>query len=228
MVVIVNYFYWRQLQWLNGEGAILRAVEAATNWLLDSGYQNILVDLMNEVQASNSSGGKKDILKSQHIHEAIALAQSLNRSGRRLLVSTSIHPENWLPEGKWGDRVDFFMPHGNSQNAMELSREIRSLRTFTAYQANPRPILINEDSIHLDSLEAAVDEYASWGYYSQGYGAGGSWMHGRFDWLAHGREDSYAALSGFQTVPVNWSVNTQEKRAFFERVGEITGEGRSL
>jgi hypothetical protein len=81
-----------------------------------------------------------------------------------------------------------------------------------------------EDSIHLDSLEAAVDAYASWGYYSQGSGAGESWQHGRFDWLSRGREASYEALSGFLTAPANWVINTDEKRAFLGRVHELTGE----
>lgn len=39
MVVIVNYFYWRQLQWLDGENAVQKAVKAATDWLLDTGYK---------------------------------------------------------------------------------------------------------------------------------------------------------------------------------------------
>ena len=225
MVVIVNYFYWRQLQWLEGERAILRAVESATDWLLGTGYTNILVDLMNEFQMGVGEDGKEGILKSQRIHEVIELAKSATRSGRQLLVSSSVHPENWQPAGKWPEVVDFYIPHGNSQDSAELRQEIRSLRATAAYQAHPRPILINEDSIHLDSLEAAVDEYASWGYYSQGYGAGGSWQHGRFDWLSRGRETSFEALSGFQTVPVNWSINTDEKHAFFRRVRELTGEG---
>jgi hypothetical protein len=43
------------------------------------------------------------------------------------------------------------------------------------------------------------------------------------------RESRYEELSGFQTVPVNWSVNTGHKRAFFERLREITGgEGAIL
>lgn len=217
MVVIVNYFYWRQLQWLEGEQAILRAVEAATDWLLESGYTNILVDVMNEFQEGNG------LLQSQRIHEVIALVQSRQHAGRRLLVSSSVHPENWLPGGRWPDVVDFFIPHGNNQTAEQLREEIRRLRDTPAYRERPRPILINEDSIHLDSLEAAVDEYVSWGYYSQGYGCGGKWMHGRFNWLAHGREGRYEELSGFQTVPVNWGINTDEKRAFFERVRQLTG-----
>jgi hypothetical protein len=217
MVVIVNYFYWRQLQWLAGEAAIRCAAEVATDWLLATEHRNILVDVMNEVQAGDR------LVDSNRVHELIELVKSRENGGRRLPTSTSVHPEEWWPPGKWPGVVDFFLPHGNNQDADALRAEIRSLRTREAYQSNARPILINEDSIHLDSLEAATDEYASWGYYSQGYGCGGSWKHGRFDWLARGRESEYEKLSGFQTVPVNWSINTAEKRAFFRAVAGITG-----
>ena len=32
-------------------------------------------------------------------------------------------------------------------------------------------------------------------------------------------------LSGFQTPPINWGINTAHKRAFFDRVREVTGSG---
>ena len=84
-----------------------------------------------------------------------------------------------------------------------------------------RPILCNEDSIDVANLDVSVDEGASWGYYDQGYGC---WeRQGKHDWTVQAREDDYASLSGFQTVPVNWSINTPHKRAFFSRVAEVTG-----
>lgn len=217
MVVIVNYFYGQQLAPLEGEAAILRAAEAATAWLLESGYTNLLVDVMNEFMPGEG------LLQAGRIHEVIRLVKSRTHQGRRLLVSSSVHPCHWLPDGAWPTVVDFFLPHGNDQNAEQLRHEIRRLRDLPAYRDHPRPILINEDSIHLDNLEVAVDEYVSWGYYSQGYGCGGTIPHGRFDWLAHGRESDYAALSGFQTIPINWGLNTAEKRRFFNRVRELTG-----
>jgi hypothetical protein len=113
------------------------------------------------------------------------------------------------------------MPHGNSFWADELRIELQRIKASPAFKADPRPILINEDSPYIESLEAAVDEYASWGFYSQGYGAGG-WNHGRVAWPEKDRETRYEALSGFQTVPVNWSINTARKRAFFDRVAELT------
>jgi hypothetical protein len=67
----------------------------------------------------------------------------------------------------------------------------------------PKPVLFNEDD-HFDfdrpdyNLLAALREYASWGYF-----------------------DPYA--DGFQSPPVTWRLHTDRKRAFFERVREITG-----
>ena len=216
MVVIVNYFYWKQVERLEGERAVRRATEEATDWLLSTGYRNILVDVMNEFRAGNG------LLESRHIDQLIEIAQRATPDGRRLLVSSSVHPEDFLPEGRWQGVQDFYLPHGNDSWADELRVQLQRVKTSDAYRENPRPILINEDSTYLDSLEAAVGEYVSWGFFCQGYGCGG-WHHGRFDWLSRDRETRYKDLSGFQTVPVNWGINTEMKRAFFAKTAEITG-----
>jgi hypothetical protein len=221
IVVIVNYFYWRQLDKLNGDPAIRRATEEATDWLLETGHRNILVDVMNEFQEGDG------LLKSKGIHEPIEIVQQTTLDGRRLLVSSSVHPEKFLPEGRWQEAQDFHLPHGNNDWADELRIQLQRLKASDAYKENPRPILINEDSVHLDSLEASIDEYVSWGFYCQGYGCGGKWKHGRFDWLSRDRETRYEDLSGFQTVPVNWGINTDIKRAMFAKIAEITGSGEA-
>ena len=215
MVVIVNYFYGKLLAKLEGDGAVRRATEGATEWLLRSGYRNILVDVKNEFRAGDG------LCQSENIHQLIEAVQQTTLDGRRLLASCSIHPEKFLPDGRWQEVQDFYLPHGNSVWADELRRELRRIKESAAFRKNPRPLLMNEDSVYLDSLDAAFDEYASWGYYSQGYGCGG-WKHGRFDWPAQDREKEYGDLSGYQTVPVNWGINTERKRAFFDRVKTIT------
>jgi hypothetical protein len=216
MVVIVNYFYWRQLEKMAGDAEIRRAVEETTDWLLKTGHRNILVDIMNEFREGPG------LVASEGIHELIEMVQNTTLDGRRLLVGSSNMPQEMFAPGRWQEVQDFYIPHGNSFWADELREKLQALKATEAFKANPRPILINEDSFYLDSLEAAVDEYASWGFYCQGYGCGG-WRHGRYNWPARPREKQYEALSGYQTVPVNWSINTDFKRAFFERVAEITG-----
>ena len=48
MVAIVGYFYFGQDQRVKDEAAVRRAVTNATNWLLDGGYRNVLVEVDNE------------------------------------------------------------------------------------------------------------------------------------------------------------------------------------
>ena len=197
--------------------AVRRATEEITDWLLQTGHRNILVDVMNEFRAGEG------LLGAANIHQLIEIVQQTTLDGRRLLASASLHPENLLPEGRWQEVQDFYLPHGNDFWADELRLQLQRLKESSGYKRNPRPILINEDSVHLESLEASIDAYVSWGYYSQGYGCGGKWPHGRYDWLSRERETRYEELSSYQTVPVNWGINTALKRAFFGRLATITG-----
>ena len=215
MVVIVNYFYWKQAQKMLGEPALLRATEAATEWLLRTGYGNLLVDVWNEFTAGEA------LTQSERIHELVEIVQQTTLDGRRLLAGASIMPGRALPGGRWHEIVDFYLPHGNDSWSAKLRRELRDLKATPGFRANPRPVMVNEDSMYVTNLEAAIDEYASWGLYIQGFGCGG-WDHGRYEWTRHAREASYEHLSGFQTMPVNWSINTGHKSDFFNRLAEIT------
>lgn len=215
MVVIVNYFYWMHERRFADDAAIMRATEAATARLLETGYRNILVDVKNEIREAD------DILSSRGIHRLLEIVRGTARDGRRLPVSTSTHPVKHLPEGRWPDLCDFFLPHGNNSHAEDWRRELMAFRAEEAVTKITRPICCNEDSIDIASFEAALDAGVSWGYYDQGYGA--CEKQHKHDWTQHDREAEVSALSGFQTVPVNWSINTGHKRAFFGRVAEVTG-----
>jgi len=214
MVVIVNYFYWKQQRFVS-DAAVLKAAANATEWLLQTGHRNILVDVKNEVREAD------DILSSRRIHEVLDVVRGTTLDGRRLLVGTSTFPTNHLPDGAWPDRCDFFMPHGNDSLPDAWRAELRAFKGAEMVSRRVRPILCNEDSIDIANLDVAFEEGVSWGYYDQGFGC--AQKQGKFDWTVQDRETEYAALSGFQTVPVNWSINTPHKRAFFNRVAEITG-----
>jgi len=82
-----------------------------------------------------------------------------------------------------------------AQQATDNGRWLQRVRAYAAFAANPTPLLMNEDSVYLESLDVAFEEYASWGYYSQGYGCEG-WKHGCFDSPAQSREANYEYLSG--------------------------------
>ena len=216
MVVIVNYFYWKQVQRIPDDDVLRDITRRVTEWLLKTGHRNILVDVANE----SADWWRRPALQPANIHEFIEIVQGVEHGGRRLLVGSSTGGGADLPHGRWLAVEDFSMPHGNGQTPDELARKIRELRADDAFRRRPRPILINEDSVFVENLDAAVGEGASWGFYCQGYG---SCYRDRTDWTTRPREGTFEELSGFQTLPVNWSINTALKRAFFDRVREITG-----
>jgi len=217
LVVIVNYFYWRQAQRLESEAVICQTTAAVTDWLLQTGYRNILVDVMNEVAVD---WPELPILSASGVHQLVEVVQQTTLNGRRLLASASTRGEAHLPVGRWAEIEDIHMPHGNGCTPEQLRAKLRVLKESEAYRRRPRPILINEDSPSLDNLEVAVSEGCSWGYYSQGYGS--QYKYCVVPWAERERETEYATLSGYQTVPVNWGINTDEKRAFFDRLVVIT------
>ncbi len=215
MVVIINYFYWQQNRNFINDEAVKKATRLTTEWILKSGYTNVLVDINNEIREGYG------ILESNGIHQLIEIILNTTLDGQRLLVGTSVHPQNHYPSGKWPEIVDFFMPHGNDSPPDKLRSELRAIKSWDTFTINPRPILINEDSVDIRNLDIAVDEGVSWGFYSQGYGSG--YKDQRWDWTIHKREPMHKYLSGYQTPPVNWGINTDMKRNFFTRVKEITG-----
>ena len=69
------------------------------------------------------------------------------------------------------------------------------------------PVVVNEDpnfsfSEPSNHLLASIEEYVSWGYYEQG-------------------QSNYR--DGFQSLPVNWTISTDNKKQFFELVKKVTG-----
>jgi hypothetical protein len=216
MVVIVNYFYWKHALRLESEKTMKRISEEVTGWLLETGHQNILVDVFNEA----SKHWKMESFAEENLHRWIELVQGTALNGRRLLVGISTLGGQALPTGRWAELEDISMPHGNGLQPEQLGEKLKRFKDGEAYQKRPRPILVNEDSVFVENLEAAVAEGASWGFYCQGYG---SVYQDRMNWKTHAREDRYEDLSGYQTLPVNWGINTPIKKAFFDRVLEITG-----
>jgi hypothetical protein len=216
MVVIVNYFYWKHVARITSDKIVRDITARTTAWLLESGYRNIIVDVANE----SNPFWKRPQLEPDHIHELIEIAQGQTLNGRRLLVGASTGGGDQLPTGKWRAIEDIALPHGNGCVPARLAAKLRLLKATPEHTERPRPIVVNEDSVFVENLEAAVAEGCSWGFYCQGYG---SVYTDRMDWTVRPREDTYEELSGYQTVPVNWGINTEIKREFFEGVATITG-----
>jgi hypothetical protein len=216
MVVIVNYLYWKQVERIPEEQTILEIVERTTDRLLRTGHRNILVDVANE----SHDKFRHPVCRPDGIHRLIEIVQNTTRDGRRLPAGASTLGGDHLSVGRWREVQDIFLPHGNGCTPDQLRDKLRRLKESDAFRDRPRPIVINEDDVILDNLDTAVEEYAAWGYFDPGHGHG---YHALSEAGLGEREDECDDLSGYQAPPVNWGINTPTKRAFFERVKEITG-----
>ena len=202
MVVILGYFYFGQDHRLKDEETVIRATDNATGWLFDNGYTNVIVEVNNECNVRYSH----DILQPERVHELIERVKSITRDGRRYLVGTS-YGGGRVPLENVVRASDFLLVHGNGVNdpnrIMEMVQQTRHVPGF-----RPMPILFNEDD-HFDFDEplnnciAAISQYASWGYFDPG-------------------ENDYH--HGYQSVPVQWQINTPRKRNFFKKIRDITGQ----
>ena len=208
MAVIVGYFYQGQDERLRDEAAVLRAVDEATDFLLAGGWTNVLVEVNNECDTRYAH----PILQPDRVHELIERVSA--RSGRRLLASTSYRGRGRVPDESVARAADFILLHGNgTADPALIADQVERTRLVPGYRG--QPIVFNEDD-HFDfdrpanNFIAALGAHASWGYFDPGAGAGGAGAPGDY-------------VHGYQLVPVNWRINTDRKRAFFNLLAEITG-----
>jgi hypothetical protein len=195
IVAIVSLFYFGQDHRLRDEAAVLRAVDATTDWLVRRRYRNVLVEIANEADLFYEHA----ILGPARIDELIARVQ--RRSRGRLKVSASF-TSGHFPWNGTVRQADFVLVHGNGQNADGIKRIVEMVRSRDAFRAAPKPIVFNEDSTDLANMAAAIASRASWGYYDRG-------------------ANDYR--NGYQSPPVNWRINTPAKRRFFALVARLAG-----
>ena len=189
MAVILGYFYFGQDERLQDEAAVLRATDAATDWLLDHGYRNVLVEVNNECDVLYNH----PILQPARVHELIGQVQKHRRGASRLLVSTS-YGGGAIPKPNVVGAADFLLIHGNGvADPNRIAEMVRQTRKVPGY--TPKPILFNEDD-HFDfdrprnNFIASVQEYASWGFFDPG-------------------KNDYR--NGYQSPPVNWGLNRTQR-----------------
>ena len=225
MVVIVGLFYWTMLLKMLDEEAIWRAADQALAFLEDTGRGNILVELANEVDVV-ADHTPYAMFAPARVH---AMIDRLRAAHPGLLYATSgggavVETGRGMPSGELVATSDYVLLHGNGTRPPGLAAAIQAARAMPAYERDPKPILINEDSPAVPNLDVAWRNGASWGYYDQGFEGQGDDPYYPYTKSPRVNKGAFQALSGFQTPPVNWTINTPFKRAFFDRVAEVTGE----
>ena len=199
MVVILGIFYFGQDERLQDENAVITAVDNSVNWILENGYTNIIIEVANEC---NNRKYIHEIIKQDRAHELIL---RIKKNAHDLLVSTSFNG-NTIPPDKIVAVSDYVLIHGNGvkipSRITEMVEEVRALPSY-----KPKPIVFNEDDhFNFDQAEnnfvAATKAFASWGY---------------FDFRMNGEGFD----EGYQSVPVNWEISSERKKAFFNKLKEI-------
>lgn len=205
MVVILGLFYFGQDERIEDEAAIIRSVDNAVKWILDKNYKNIVIEVANEC---NNKKYDHDILKPQRIVELIERIKSRERDGYRLLVSTSFNGGS-IPNDPVVEASDFILIHGNGvKEYAGLNNMANIIRNKKVY--SPKPLVNNEDD-HFDfdkamnNFVASTSAYTSWGF---------------FDY----RKKGEAFEEGYQSVPVDWRINSTRKKDFFNLLSEMTGK----
>ena len=203
MAVILGLFYFGQDERLKDEAAVLRAVDETVDWIFAHGWRHVLIEVNNETNVRYDHA----ILKPERVHELIARVRSRASDGRHLLAGTS-YGGNKIPEDNVVKASDFILIHGNGvTQPARIAEMVKQTRALPAWR--PMPIVFNEDD-HFDfdkpenNFTAAVRAGASWGY---------------FDYRM--KDEGFA--DGYQSVPVDWGINSPRKKAFFAKLKEITG-----
>ncbi len=203
MVPILGLFYFGQDERLRDEEAVKRAVNNVIDWLFERGYRNILIEINNESNVRYDH----EILKPQRVHELIDMVKSREQDGFRFYAGTS-YGGGFIPLPNVVKSSDFLLLHGNGvSDPLRISDMVVKTREVEGY--TPKPILFNEDD-HFDfekennNFISALKGYASWGY---------------FDYRMKGEQFE----DGYQSVPVDWGINSLRKKQFFNLLKEITG-----
>jgi hypothetical protein len=206
MVVILGLYYFGQDQRIQDEAAVIAGVDASVDWLIETGFRNVIVEVNNECDVKAYDHA---ILKPERVHELIERVRTRSTAkGQRLLVGTS-YGGGKVPLPNVVKASDLLLIHGNGVKEPEKMADlVRRTRKVEGYR--PMPIVVNEDD-HFDfakpanNFRAAVGEYASWGYFD-------------YRMKGEGFDD------GYQSVPANWKTSSERKRGFFQLLSEITGE----
>lgn len=204
MIVILGLFYFRQDQHVKDEAAVIKGVENTIDWLFEKNFRNVIIEINNECDLRAYD---HEILKPARVHELINLVKGREKNGFRYLAGTSFGGGK-IPLENVVAVSDFILLHGNGVgDPARIAEMVKEVRCVEGYK--PMPIIFNEDD-HFDfdkesnNFVEAIKSFASWGYFD-------------FRMEGEGYDD------GYQSVPVNWIISSPRKKAFFDKLEEITG-----
>ena len=209
MVAVLGFFYLNATPALKDESAVIRAADEVTDVICGRGYTNVIIEVANE---SDIPRWPHAIIKPGRAHELVMRVQERSKGkiknpAGRLLVSTSYVIESTLPE-RLLQVADVVLWHGNGlPNPQAIHARAKSIRASAGYRGQP---LLNNEDDHFDfdktenNMTATIEEYSGWGYFDYRQ------IRERFE-------------DGYQSLPVDWGINSTRKKGFFGLLAQATG-----
>jgi hypothetical protein len=205
MVVVLGIFYFGQDERIADEKAIIKAVDNTIDWLGEKNYRHILIEICNE---TGNTKYDHNILKPNRVHELIQRVKAKKINNYSYPAGTS-YGGGKIPDSNVVKVSDFILIHGNNVNdPAEIIEMTKAVKNVNGYRNQP---IINNEDDHYDfekpvnNFVNSIKAYTSWGY---------------FDFRRHNE----GFEEGFQSMPIDWSINSERKKAFFSLLKEITGD----
>jgi len=209
-------------RYIEGPDAVLRMADNVVDWLAEQGFRNVLIEITNERMGIMTKAGEVNAL--ELISRMRERWDAGHAHGPKLLLTTSQGGGGALPSAELVQVADYVINHGNGQSPESHARMVKATReTVRQVHGSPEamPIVFNDagpwwevDEMDkwMSAMRECVERHASWGYFTQGTGE-----------IDGNRRVDEPYVTGYQTPPVNWGINTEEKRRFFGKLKEITG-----
>lgn len=154
MAVIVSYMYPGQAGRLEDGRAVQNAVIAASRFLKENEYTNVIIEVCNEFDCANSH-----TLINTDEGMSILIKLARKESGG-MLVGCSLTGGSVFKEVC--EESDVLLIHTNGCSRQKVYNLIQKTRGFSP----GKPVVINEDSQAIGQLEVCFHEHVSWGYYN--------------------------------------------------------------
>ena len=199
MAVIVGLAYFgMDYRSIESPDATRQMADEFVDWLAQRDYRHVLIEVANEATRIRSRTG--DVGALELMERIRAHSRTAYHDGFTLLCSTSLGGGGMHDDAHL-QAMDFILVHGNGCSDERHREMIAQIRANPVFAAQPKPIVFNEAHTDVSCLCACAESHASWGYFDQG-------------------TNNYR--DGYQTPPVQWGINTEPKRRFFELLRAIT------
>lgn len=215
-------YFGMDYRYIENPDAVRTMADSVVDWLTQQSLRNVLIEIANERMSIRTRAGEVSAL--ELIPRMRERWRTTHPSGEPLYLSTAHGGGGALPPRELVKIVDFILLHGNGQSPqghVEMIEATRKIIADVRGKPDAIPVVFNEagpwwevDQMDkwMQAMKECVRRHVSWGYFSQGTGK-----------IENGRRADPVYVTGYQTLPVNWGINTDEKRRFFAELLEITG-----